>query len=206
MELKWSYDPDAKLATANLNQTTKYTTPDGGQTINKYVDGNLVKTIHKYGPDKKFTEYAPSGKHIDTDFRDEWFDEIDYLIEHHQHDVGPYIPSSDEGYRTKDGNLEGIGEARGFGINNPVDKICVNRLLAAANITEWWEWQTVATTDKDFGFERPIIWKRNWKTGAVVRVSEGNPPYPCCCYPTIYGPYPVADLDADMLEHNGKFV
>lgn len=205
MELKWNWDPDAKLATAHVNESLKYTTPDGGQTINKYVDGTLVKTMHKYGSaDNKFSEPAlGTGRHIEGVI-DEWMtEEVPYLIQNHGKELGEYVDGSVTGYRTKDGDIEDVGTQRGMGVTNATDKIGVNRLFAAANITEWWDWEVIATSNKysEEGF--PYEWKRNIKTNEIVRVSASTPPYPCCVFPQVYGPYPVTDLEADLVKYEG---
>jgi len=205
MELKWSYDPNAKLATANVNASIKYTTADGGQTVNKYVDGVLVKTMHKYGPDHKFSDSAPTGRHVEN-VKDEWMDEIEYLIQNHSLDLGQFVEGAYTGYRTKNGDIEALGEQRGMGVNNTTDKIGVNRLLAAANITEWWDWEVIAASTLESEVGRNYEWKRNLTTNEIVRVSSGNPPFPCCVYPEIHGPYPVTDLEADLAAYQGTLI
>lgn len=205
MELKWSYDPVAKLATAYVNESIKYTTPDGGQTVYKYVDGTLVKTMHKYGADNKFMTSHREGKHIDN-VVDEWGSEVEYLIKNHSKELGEYVDGRLTGYRNKNGDLEAIGQHRGQGVNNAEDKIGVNRLFAAANVTEWWDWEVIAESKKltEEGLE--IQWKKNTKTNEIVRVSAGTPPFPCCVYPQIHGPYSVVDLEKDLSEYDGFFV
>lgn len=210
MQLNWNWDPVRKMATAFVTNDLQYKTPDGGQTIQKFFNGELVKTFHKYGPDKKFTEVAKTGHH--TDVTDgEWEQEIIWLSENYEKQVGTFIPSSEEGYRTKTGELVDAGKSRGFGINNHNDKFSVNRMLAPANITEWWDWDEIAASDENPSPDcqgRGLVWRRNYKTGEVCRTSTGNPPMPCCVFPTIYGPFYIEpnELEKDLEKYKGKFV
>lgn len=210
MQLIWNWDPEVKMATAIVNSSLQYKSPDGGQTIMKYVDGNLVNTFHKYGPDNKFAEFSASGMHTDLG-PNTWGDEVVWLSQNYADILGPFMGYYDQGFRNRDGGLDDVGKMRGFGVNNPSDKISVNRMLAPANLTEWWDWDTIAITAVDGHPDcqgRGMVWRKNYKTGEIVRVSAGNPPYPCCCFPTIYGPYPVAeeDLEADVHLYEGRYL
>lgn len=210
MELKWNWDAKNKMASAYVDNTLHYKTPDGGQTIHKYVNNALVKTFHKYGSDKKFTDYSPSGLHTGDGSVDEWPAEVQWLADNYSNKLGEFNPKYDEGFRERDGSLVDAGKMRGFGVNNMSDKISVNRTLAAANITEWWDWDVVGVSPDDAAPEcqgRGTIWRKNYKTGKIVRTSSGTPPFPCCCFPVIYGPWELeTDLQTDLDKYNGKLL
>ena len=48
---------------------------------------------------------------------------------------------------------------------------------------------------------RGTWWRKNKKTGEIVRTSGGTPPYPCCVHPVVHGPYIVDE--SDIAKHNG---
>ena len=50
MILNWKYNVETKIAYVDVVPGLRYETPDGGQTINKLVDGEIVETFHKFGP------------------------------------------------------------------------------------------------------------------------------------------------------------
>lgn len=206
MELRWKYDPVERLATAKITDNLYYTTPDGGQTINKFENGVLVDQFHKYGPENKFSEVGP-GMHMQVPINvDFWTNELHYLAKTYPEIVGELHRDWTEGYRTIDGKLVDVGVSKGHGVNNPVDKIAVNRLCCPANETEWWDWDIIAWSPNDIGNDchgRGVVWRKHKETGQLVRVSAGTPPYPCCVHPVVHGPFPVDESDIEL--HNGIY-
>jgi len=204
MELIWKYDPNTKVAKCIINESLYYETPDGGQTINKYYDSQLVDVIHKYGDETlKFTTVAPTGNHLNSGEFYRWIDEIIFLSQSYPDIVGKlYLPWKN-GFKNKDGDIEAVGVERGLGVNNPEDMLSINRLCIPSNITEWWDWDIIAYNDEwisEDSYGRGILWRKNRTTGEIVRVGNGQSPMPCCVYPLIYGPWPVEESD---IEANG---
>jgi len=205
MKLTWKYDPNTKVAKCVINESLYYETPDGGQTINKYYNSQLVNVIHKYGDETlKFTTMAPAGNHLNLEeFIDGWVDEVIFLSETYPDIVGKLYLSWKNGFKNKDGNIEGVGELRGFGVNDLEDMLSINRLCIPSNITEWWDWDIIAFKDQrenETFYEKRLCWKKNRTTGEVVRVGDGQSPVPCCVFPLIHGPWPVEESD---IEANG---
>jgi hypothetical protein len=206
MQLKWTYDVANRLATTTITDNLYYTTPDGGQTINKYVDGVLVKSFHKYGEENKFTHVTDDTGHhmvVDSSQVDEWPEEVEWLARNHGDVVGELYSDWDKGFLNVNGDIDDVGKLRGFGITNPDDKISINRLCCPANEVEWWDWETIAMgpdVDDDC-MDRGTWWRRNKKTGEIVRTSGQTPPYPCCVHPVVHGPYTVDESDIE--KNNG---
>lgn len=209
MKLNWTYDVEKRLATTTITPELYYTTPDGGQTINKYVNNELVQTFHKYGPEHKFTAITDETGHhtqLSEDFVDEWPAEVKWLSDTYPEIVGKLYPDWDKGFLNSKGEIEDVGQLRGFGIVSPDEPISINRLCCPANEVEWWDWEVIASTDKDVAEDcmgRGTWWRRNKKTGEIVRTSMSTPPYPCCVHPVVHGPYKVDDSDIDL--HGGIF-
>lgn len=203
MELHWKYDPNTKIAKAIINEDLYYETTDGGQTINKYVNGEFVRAFHKYGEENKFSNYEASSNHLGYQHNlDEWNPEMVWLSKHHADTVGEMHMPWNDGYVNIRGEIEDVGFTRGYGVNNPDDKLSVNRIGLSCKVQDWWGWEIIATSKKEldnchgFGLE----WRRNIETGEIVRVGGGAPPVPCCVYPVTHGPWPVDESDIDLHE------
>ena len=204
MELHWKYNPNTKIAKAIINEELYYETPDGGQTINKYVNGEFVRAFHKYGEDKKFTNYDHTSNHLGyAHTLDEWNPEITWLAKTYSKEVGTMHMPWHDGYINSRGELEDVGIPRGYGVNNTEDKQAVNRMGLSCKVQEWWGWDIIAYSTKELdnchGFG--LLWRKNRQTGEIVRVGGGQPPVPCCVYPLIHGPWTVDESDIDL--HNG---
>lgn len=207
MKLDWTYDPNTREAKTVITDTLYYTTNDGGQTINKFVNDKLAKTFHKYGKDDKFSNVAPTGIHIEVSTHaDKWPTEVEWLAETYPEIVGNLYIDWNNGFKNKDGRIEDVGRTRGFGITDTDELISINRLCAPANFTEWWDWEVIATSKKqiDEDCTDGMIWRKNKNTGEIVRVSTNHPPMPCCVYPRIHGPWPVTI--EDIAEHDGVMI
>lgn len=204
MELKWVYDPNTRISKTQITPNLYYTTNDGGQTIKKYVDGQFVKDIHKYGPDKKFMETAMSGIHVENFNMDEWPDEVNWLAETYPEVVGELHREWDKGFLNRNGEIEDIGKVRGNGVLSAEKPISINRICQPASIQEMWDYDVVAFSDKDVAEDcrgMGTQWVKHKETGQIYRMGRGQVPYPCCAYPTVHGPWPVDESDIDL--HNG---
>ena len=99
MELHWKYNPNTRIAKAIINEELYYETPDGGQTINKYVNGEFVRAFHKYGEDQKFTSYDATSNHLGyVHSLDEWNPEITWLAKTYSKEVGTIHMPWNDGY------------------------------------------------------------------------------------------------------------
>ncbi len=207
MELKWVYDPNTRISKTEITSDLYYTTDDGGQTIKKYVNGELVKTMHKYGPDRKFDNVAPTGIHVDNIGQDEWPEEVIWLSETYPEKVGILYQYWQNGYKNKNGEIEDIGVERGMGILSEDNPISINRICQPASIQEWWDYDTIAQSpvdvDEDCG-GTGVKWIRHKVTGQIYRVGGGHPLFPCCMFPKIHGPWPVDESDIEL--HKGKYL
>lgn len=207
MILNWKYDVKTKIAFVDIVPGLRYETPDGGQTINKFVDGELVDTFHKFGPEIKFTGYSPDSSHgmKREDFNDEWPSEAAWLAIEYPEVVGPLISDWDMGFLHEDGEIHDIGKKRGMGVVSPDNPISINRICLPASVQEWWGWEQIARSNKNIDeacHGQGVRWMRNKETGKIVRVGDGQPQVPCCVYPVMHGPY---EVDAsDIALHNGK--
>lgn len=202
MQLHWTYDPNIRLAKTVITDNLYYTTPDGGQTIHKYVEGKLDDTFHKYVDAQKFSEIGWTGDHSERDTS--WESELIWLSDTYPDIVGILHRDWKDGFINSKGELEDVGVSRGNGVNNPNDKISVNRLCCPANESEWWDWDIIAMTGTDVAEDcmgRGTIWRKHKESGEIIRTSNGTPPYPCCVHPVIHGPFVVDD--SDITEHGG---
>jgi len=211
MILDWQYNVNTKIASVDVVPGLRYETPDGGQTINKFVDGELVSTFHKFGPDKKFTGADPQGSGrfgIPADeIYDDWPAEVMWIAKTYPDVVGELIPDWDKGFLNKNGEIEDIGKKRGMGVVSSDKPVSINRICQPAWVQEWWDWDTVAVNPNkklDENCHFGIEWKRNKATGKIVRIGNGHPQVPCCVFPHLHGPYEVtAD---DIVKNEGTWL
>lgn len=204
MELKWVYDPNTKISKTQITPELYYTTNDGGQTIKKYVNNELVNTFHKYGPDFKSTDTALTGVHTTVQGLDEWIPEIHWIAENYKEIVGEFFPLWDKGFLNKNGEIEDVGVHRGMGILSVEQPISINRIGQPATIQEQWDYDVIATSTKNLDEDcrgSGLKWLRHKETGQIYRLGGSAPLYPCCAFPTIHGPWPVDESDIDL--HGG---
>lgn len=206
MKLDWVYDPNTRVSKVTINSELYYTTNDGGQTIHKYINNELVDTFHKYGPDYKFANVNFTGSHLKSDeYLDPWPEEVKWLTDTYPNIVGKWYRDWDKGYLNKKGELEGVGTIRGMGIVSPELPISVNRICQPASVQEMWDYEQIAFTE-----ESPyedchgggLKWMKHKVTGQIVRMGAMLVPYPCCAFPSVHGPWPVDESDIE--KHNGK--
>ena len=151
MILNWKYNVETKIAYVDVVPGLRYETPDGGQTINKLVDGEIVETFHKFGPENKFTGFSRDSTHgMDpTTYRDEWPTEAAWLAVEYPEVVGPLISDWDLGFLEVDGEIRDVGKRRGMGVVSPDNPVSVNRICLPASVQEWWGWERIASTTKN---------------------------------------------------------
>ena len=206
MILNWTYNAETKIAAVDVVPGLRYETPDGGQTIDKFVDGELVDTFHNFGPEAKFTEFSNDSSHgmEAGTYRDEWPTEAAWLAVEYPEVVGPLITDWDLGFLDVNGNIRGVGEKWGMGVVSPDNPVSVNRICVPASVQEWWGWEQIAHSTKNIDetcHELGVRWMRNIESGKIVRVGHGQPQIPCCVFPTMHGPFEV-DI-SDIALHDG---
>lgn len=206
MILNWTYNAETKIAAVDVVPGLRYETPDGGQTIDKFVDGELVDTFHKFGPEAKFTGFSNDSSHgmEAGTYRDEWPTEAAWLAVEYPEVVGPLITDWDLGFLDVNGNIRGVGEKWGMGVVSPDNPVSVNRICVPASVQEWWGWEQIAHSTKNIDetcHELGVRWMRNIESGKIVRVGHGQPQIPCCVFPTMHGPFEV-DI-SDIALHDG---
>ena len=191
MKLNWTYDPITKIAKTVITDQLFYTTNDGGQTILKFVNDELVSTFHKYGPDLKFSEVSLTGKHTETTHNHEWDKEVSWLSKEYPEIVGEVLPEWDKGFLSKDGSIIDVGIRKGYGVVSPDNPISINRLCQPANEIEGWDYEQVAWSKTNVDDECPdgVQWIRHKTTGQLYRMGVLQPMNPCCVFPKIHGPY-----------------
>lgn len=199
MRLNWTYNPETRTATTVIDESLSYQTSDGGQSIKKFVDGELVKTFWKYGPKNVFMTKAENGWHIPDNRRDTWTGEIVWLSKRYTDIVGKVYDKWTEGIRNREGNLIMVGEdCGGYGVTDPEEKMSVCRLAAPADYSEWWDYDPIAYS-KDYNEEdtygEGVVWRQHHVTKEIVRVGTNQGPMPNCVYPMIHGPYVVNRAD-----------
>jgi hypothetical protein len=207
MELPWTYDPHTRLMKVIIDDTLYYETYDGGQTINKYVNNELVNTIHKYGPDEKFTTPVLTGNHREgVPYDSGWSEELLFLSQNYSDKLGEFMPEWTDGFMNKNGELEAVGIKRGSGINNLIERLSVNRLCLPSKITEYWDWPVIASSSKQIDEHCPngVVWRRHKDTGKIIRTSSGASPHPCDVFPLIHGPFEVDESDIAL--HDGMWL
>ena len=205
MKLDWIYNPDTKIATVELPTTPalKYETPDGGQTINKFEDGILVDTFHKFGPDTKFHTFNTDPGCGEPPFADDgWPAELHILANRYPHIVGPWNNGVTTGYLDRNGDLVDVGKNSGpiVGADQP---ITINRLAISGSVQGWWGWDEIAVSSKklDATCYFGIHWLKNQITGKIIRTGSQHPQVPCCMFPMVHGPFEVDESDISL--HDG---
>ena len=178
MKLDWKYDTEAKNAILNLEvePPLRYETPDGGQTINKFVDGILTNTFHIFGPERKFLTFNsdPDCGMEATDFDIDWPGELAWL-----EDTFPEQVHADS-------------------------ENTFNRMGVDGAVQGWEDYDLIAESDENpdrLCYDQGLVWRRHKTTEKIYRCGRGQPQIPDIMYPKIYGPFEVT-LD-DIAEHNG---
>ena len=129
---------------------TKYTTVDGGQNIDKYIDGEFDRRIRQF-PEKPEDWLQPHMSPPMAPDNDEWGPEIDWLIQTYPEQLGERCDSYE--YRERDGSITTETFVRGQGANNWEDLISVNRLGQPASVQERWDWNQIAVSNLEEFFK-----------------------------------------------------
>ena len=191
MELNWTYDVETKLMTFVLNDTIKYVAKSGGSHIDKHQDGEIVETFIRRNREEPIIK---DNGHSERS----WSDELMWLCKEHTDIVGKNYIGWDKGFVNREGELNGVGTHRGQGVNNPTDKIAVNRLGIPANITENWDWERLIEFP-----DEGIQFKKNKKTGKIIKCDFNDMMIPCDVYPEIFGPYESSEEEIEEYKNNG---
>jgi len=216
MQLDWVVDYSQNKLTLELDNIV-YQTFDGGQNIDKYIDGEFDKRIRQY-PYKPYDWVQPHMEKPPSAEFDEWCRELDWIIETFPH-VGERHPVLT--YKEQDGSITNTQNPRGQGANNLTDLISVNRLGQPASVQERWDWDFIATTDcfehisntmhdKDPHINKAqagLSWVRNKRTGVIERIGSSQN-CPCHVFPEIYPPVEIHpdDLYEDVTNYGGHFI
>tara|TARA_R110000764_G_scaffold233647_1_gene326978 strand:+ start:142 stop:801 length:660 start_codon:yes stop_codon:yes gene_type:complete len=217
MQLDWQAVYDENKLVLDI-ENLHYETIDGGQNIDKYIDGVFDKRIKQY-PDMPVNwthGYSPIPPVAE---KDEWPVEVQWLIEQ-GHTTPLYIESTT--YKEKDGSFTTESFIRGSGHNNLDDLQSVNRLGQPASVQERWDWDIIAecdswtmglldftvTDDPDIKYAvAGIVWLRHKETNEITRAGSSQH-CPCHVFPQIYRPVVIAeeDLASDLAKYNATLV
>jgi hypothetical protein len=178
MKLDWKYHPGTQLAILELDvePSLRYETPDGGQTINKFVNGELEETFHMFSSEHKFLDYNehPDCGMEQTDFDPAWPDELAWLA-----DTFP--------------DLVGANSTNQY-----------NRMGVDGAVQGWDDYDLFAESEESpdpLCYNKGLFWWKHKETGKIYRTGRGQPQIPDIMHPKIYGPFEVT-LE-DVAEHNG---
>lgn len=210
MQLDWVPNYEENRLTFEIDNL-RYTTVDGGQNIDKYIDGEFNKRIRQF-PEKPADWLQP---HMSPPMEapgDEWCAELQWLLDTYPNIIGARHDSYE--YRLRDGSTITESFVRGQGVNNLDDLIGVNRLGIPASVQERWDWTEIAQTGyctlEDAKFkEAPhgLSWSKHNDTGEIIRHGSGQN-CPCHVFPEIYVPV-VIDEDVfieDLAKFGGSYI
>ena len=202
MQLDWVPNYQENRLTFEIDNL-RYTTIDGGQNIDKYIDGEFDKRIRQF-PEKPADWLQP---HMSPPLRpehDEWGPEIDWLIQTYPEQLGERCDSYQ--YKERDGSITTETFIRGQGANNWDDLISVNRLGQPASVQERWDWTQIACslTEVD-NAPNGLAWSKHNDTGEIIRHGSAQN-CPCHVFPKIYVPVVVneEDLELDVAKFGGR--
>jgi hypothetical protein len=198
MKLDWIYNPTTKITRVDITDALYYETPDGGQTINKFEDGQLTKTFHKYGEDKKFLDHNPDPNcgYDMTKLNDNWPDEIKFLCANYSDIIGEEAHS--------DTCLTETGEFETRQSPVPVVsdslRVTTNRMCIPGSVQGWWDWEKISelSINLDDTCKYGMTWRKHKTTGKIVRSGTNHPQVPCCMFPMIH--YEEVD-ESDIATH-----
>ena len=201
MQLDWVPNYEENRLTFEIDNL-KYTTVDGGQNIDKYIDGEFDKRIRQF-PEKPADWIQPHMSPPMVPTNDEWGPEIDWLIQTYPEQLGERCDSYK--YKERDGSITTETFVRGQGANNWDDLISVNRIGIPASVQERWDWTVIAkSNDKTENAPQGLSWSKHNDTGEIIRHGSSQN-CPCHVFPAIYVPVVVdeEDLQNDLANFNG---
>lgn len=217
MQLDWVVDKSQNKMTLELDNVV-YETFDGGQNIDKYVDGEFAYRIRQY-PDKprNWTHGNQLGNPPKAP-SDEWGKELEWILENFPRVGQKHLVTT---YRERDGVVRDSGVIRGLGVNNLTDLIAVNRIGQPASIQERWDWEEIASTnnwetipgkmhnlDENVNLATAgISWYRHKETGVIERAGSSQN-CPCHVFPYVYPPVEIDPdkIDEDITNYGGKYL
>lgn len=204
MQLDWVPDYSENKLTLEIDNI-KYITLDGGQNIDKYIEGEFNKRIRQF-PEQADDWLQP---HMETPLNaslDEWCAELDWLIETYPDIVGQrHLVLT---YREKDGSITNTEHVRGQGANNLEDLISVNRIGIPASVQERWDWTELAVSYTPIeNAPMGLAWSEHKETGQIIRHGH-NQNCPCHVFPQIYKPVTIEkeNLTEDITSFGGQYL
>ena len=209
MQLDWVSNYEENRLTFEIDNL-KYTTVDGGQNIDKYVDGEFNKRIRQF-PDKPADWLQPHMSPPMVPEFDEWSDEINWLLKQYPEQLGERCYHHNDNrdsyqYKERDGSITTETFVRGQGVNNWVDLISVNRLGMPASVQERWDWIEIAKSlDKVENAPNGLAWSKHKDTGEILRHGQAQN-CPCHVFPQIYVPVVILkeELESDVAKFGGR--
>lgn len=201
MQLDWVPNYQENRLTFEIDNL-RYTTIDGGQNIDKYIDDEFNKRIRQF-PEKPEDWLQPHMSPPMVPTKDEWGPEIDWLVQTYPEQLGERCDSYQ--YRERDGSITTETFVRGQGANNWDDLISVNRLGQPASVQERWDWTVIAKAVSNIeNAPQGLSWSKHNDTGEIIRHGF-NQNCPCHVFPTIYVPVAVTleDFEQDLANFDG---
>ena len=201
MQLDWVPNYEENRLTFEIDNL-RYTTIDGGQNIDKYIDGEFDKRIRQY-PEKPEDWVQPHMSPPLVPKHDEWGPELEWLTKTYPEQLGERCDSYE--YRERDGSITTETFVRGQGANNWDDLISVNRMGMPASVQERWDWTPIAKSlGKVENAPYGLVWSKHKDTGEILRHGQAQN-CPCHVFPQIYVPVLVTqeDLEQDIANFEG---
>ena len=204
MQLDWVPNYSENRLTFEIDNL-KYTTVDGGQNIDKYIDGEFDRRIRQFS-EKPEDWLQPHMSPPMSPESDEWGPEIDWLIQTYPEQLGERCDSYE--YRERDGSITTETFIRGQGANNWEDLISVNRLGQPASVQERWDWNQIAVSSLVVeNAPNGLTWSKHIETGEIIRHGTSQN-CPCHVFPQIYVPVVISeeDLKEDITSFGGEYL
>ena len=191
MELAWIHNREQNILKTvifddvKFNQILYYTTMDGGNTIKKYFNDNLVSTFTR------------------TEHTDPWEEEKDFLTTHYSENVGAYTPMwhlldlTEQEYAQWEVDNNWNMAMPLYGISK--DGVYLDRLQRHAFVQEGRDMEDFYRNElRKLWIEQDTLgnlFVREWS-------EENNSFYnvqPCCVFPHNPGRIPISKLKAELL-------
>lgn len=204
MQLDWVPNYSENRLTFEIDNL-RYTTVDGGQNIDKYIDGEFDRRIRQF-PDEPEDWLQPHKEQPISGDNDEWCTELDWIIENYKDIVGVKVLSTR--YRNREDEVVEQNTIWGQGANNEIDLVPVNRMGIPASVQERWDWTELAKShikreNAPFG----LTWSKHNDTNEIIRHGSLQN-CPCHVFPQIYVPVVIneEDLQEDVTNFGGQLL
>ena len=204
MQLDWVSNYSENRLTFEIDNL-KYTTVDGGQNIEKYIDGEFDKRIRQF-PNEPEDWLQPHKEQPTSADNDEWCAELNWLLKTYPEELGERCESYE--YRERDGSITTETFVRGQGANNWDDLVSVNRIGIPASVQERWDWTELAKSHiKRKNAPYGLTWSKHNDTNEIIRHGSLQN-CPCHVFPQIYVPVVIneEDLQEDLTNFGGSLL